>query len=565
MKNILQLSLLLLICLWANVSHGQFLKKVNLTNIATAKYYGHSGLIPNVDGNGMIYFGTIDDGQSDYAFFDFDGTALETNWIRKIPNGIHSMFGGVYQLEHLGGQKFFKLSYGGAAAGLSSTSYNNFQAEGAVSKSYESNITANEYYPLYGYPELSYSSRLDNGDFLFSGSFGKQVTLFSESGIPHITRINQAGDIIWSKSYESLDNNFVSVKGVAQIDETTAVVMGYKSSFNGQLQSTNLIFFSYLDLTTGELSSANLFEPTGDYWGSVNEINLAYKNGRIYILGSMIYLGDNDPGSGFSGGSFICEVASDLASIKWFVNYNGYALDYTFSNDGTKVAAVSEIAIDDGIQITGYKTVVSLIDIQNQGEVILSRPLEGDSDNGVLYDYIYNTGENYTLGYTNWNDANPSHHVLTLHTENLLGCDVQESSTDFEITTQDIVLGVVATLDFTQTLDLFSNQSQNISVPMDNIEDETLIPVEECNVSGIDEYLPVVDILVYPNPTSSYINIQHDSQQPLDGTTLYNQLGQIMNVSMHHNQIDISSLSKGLYFLEIKQDGRLITRKVVIE
>ena len=56
---------------------------------------------------------------------------------------------------------------------------------------------------------------------------------------------------------------------------------------------------------------------------------------------------------------------------------------------------------------------------------------------------------------------------------------------------------------------------------------------------------------IYPNPVSDYISI---SSSP-DGLsyTIYNTTGQVMiSGSLFNNQIDTSALTKGLYFLELK-------------
>ena len=54
------------------------------------------------------------------------------------------------------------------------------------------------------------------------------------------------------------------------------------------------------------------------------------------------------------------------------------------------------------------------------------------------------------------------------------------------------------------------------------------------------------------------------SATPLSEITVYNNLGQLLFVSEKNNQVDISALSQGIYFVKIKdEDGQTETKKVV--
>ena len=67
---------------------------------------------------------------------------------------------------------------------------------------------------------------------------------------------------------------------------------------------------------------------------------------------------------------------------------------------------------------------------------------------------------------------------------------------------------------------------------------------------------------IYPNPTNGVLNIK--SATPLSEITVYNNLGQLLFVSEKNNQVDISALSQGIYFVKIKdENGQTETKKVV--
>lgn len=67
---------------------------------------------------------------------------------------------------------------------------------------------------------------------------------------------------------------------------------------------------------------------------------------------------------------------------------------------------------------------------------------------------------------------------------------------------------------------------------------------------------------IYPNPTHSFLNIS--SKTAISEISIYNNLGQLLFISEEKNQIDISALSKGIYFVKIKnENGQTETKKVI--
>jgi len=71
---------------------------------------------------------------------------------------------------------------------------------------------------------------------------------------------------------------------------------------------------------------------------------------------------------------------------------------------------------------------------------------------------------------------------------------------------------------------------------------------------------------LYPNPTNSIINIIDESNQLQNATIqIQNNLGQVVFKTSFKEQIDISHLSSGMYFLSIEDKGIKTTRKFVKE
>jgi hypothetical protein len=71
---------------------------------------------------------------------------------------------------------------------------------------------------------------------------------------------------------------------------------------------------------------------------------------------------------------------------------------------------------------------------------------------------------------------------------------------------------------------------------------------------------------IYPNPSSNWIHI--NSEQEFSSFSIYNVSGQqVLCHNLNTDQrLDISSLSKGMYFLKLENDGQEIeTLKLIKE
>lgn len=69
---------------------------------------------------------------------------------------------------------------------------------------------------------------------------------------------------------------------------------------------------------------------------------------------------------------------------------------------------------------------------------------------------------------------------------------------------------------------------------------------------------------VYPNPVSEVLNIELDQALTLQKVVLYNNLGQQVKAT-DKNSIDVSSLSKGVYFVEVHTNSGKATKKVIVK
>lgn len=85
------------------------------------------------------------------------------------------------------------------------------------------------------------------------------------------------------------------------------------------------------------------------------------------------------------------------------------------------------------------------------------------------------------------------------------------------------------------------------------------------NFSGVNSVNNDKEILLYPNPASDFVTVGNLSND-IDEVLILDITGKrIENILYFRNQIDVRSLSRGVYFLQIHSGGEVIRSSVVIE
>ncbi len=91
-------------------------------------------------------------------------------------------------------------------------------------------------------------------------------------------------------------------------------------------------------------------------------------------------------------------------------------------------------------------------------------------------------------------------------------------------------------------------------------KDEAAIYSEDCSLSIDDNLQP--QVMVYPNPTKDYLYIE--SSNTINSIKVFDVLGKLVFQENNQvNQIDISSLDNGLFFIKIETDQGVSTQKVL--
>ena len=98
------------------------------------------------------------------------------------------------------------------------------------------------------------------------------------------------------------------------------------------------------------------------------------------------------------------------------------------------------------------------------------------------------------------------------------------------------------------------------------------------NQEGNDDYLPAsnsitfeviegvlgfedeLEISVYPNPTSDYIFVETNEAFDLK---LIDLNGKIQRVSIEQNRVDLNSISRGIYMLQVRAKGQTKTIRII--
>lgn len=93
---------------------------------------------------------------------------------------------------------------------------------------------------------------------------------------------------------------------------------------------------------------------------------------------------------------------------------------------------------------------------------------------------------------------------------------------------------------------------------------------DECEGVGTNEILESTnDILVYPNPTVSEINIEFKTNSTeiytIDIYSVFGQKIKTIKTNKNKTNIDISELDKGIYFIVIELQGKILRQKIIKE
>jgi len=114
--------------------------------------------------------------------------------------------------------------------------------------------------------------------------------------------------------------------------------------------------------------------------------------------------------------------------------------------------------------------------------------------------------------------------------------------------------------------DVISSQS-NMYFDVDPVITTSIVSTTITSTAGLNNNNLIVDVNIYPNPSKGVINI-NAANDKITNVVVYSKLGQLVTSfkDLDINTINLSYLSKGMYFLKLNNEkGNSITKKIVLE
>ena len=140
--------------------------------------------------------------------------------------------------------------------------------------------------------------------------------------------------------------------------------------------------------------------------------------------------------------------------------------------------------------------------------------------------------------------------------------EASEDAREYVIMRNDKQIAVVEETTYTDkvgatgsyTYSVMAKKYDGMSEPVSVTVDVTEVGLNEINAK---------DVNVYPNPTSGVVYV--DLNESFDAV-IYNYQGQVVNrLYDNNNQIDMSELSSGMYFVEIRTNDNAVVKKVLVK
>ena len=132
--------------------------------------------------------------------------------------------------------------------------------------------------------------------------------------------------------------------------------------------------------------------------------------------------------------------------------------------------------------------------------------------------------------------------------------------------TDTITVGPINTIGMGASI-LTINTTLNGDLDMNNDTLVSSILFENCSTTGIEENNTSINFNVYPNPATDYVTIKLDESASDIKVDLVSVTGKLIYSasSINNNRIgiDLSSVSKGVYFLKISVDSETVLQKLV--
>ena len=184
----------------------------------------------------------------------------------------------------------------------------------------------------------------------------------------------------------------------------------------------------------------------------------------------------------------------------------------------------------------------------------------GENLEAFFDDWIYNEG--YPTYNINWNQSSDQLNLTVAQIQS------HSSVSFFEAGVPIRVLGTLG-----ESLDLVLNHTTNnesfsetVNFTVDEVlfdPDYHLISKNNTVTLNTADFDFNASIMVYPNPTKAVIHIEKPDHITIESIKIYNSLGQLLLQQHEAPQVDLSTLTSGVLFVEIKTDGQIINKRII--
>ena len=229
----------------------------------------------------------------------------------------------------------------------------------------------------------------------------------------------------------------------------------------------------------------------------------------------------------------------DALLIGW--NAQSLQTNVTFHAGTSKYTSSAQTSRDNMVAASGHNWTIT-----DGGLIEASDPPENIflSSTNILENEPANT----TVGTLSTNGG------ATSYTYTFTAGDGDTDNASFTISGE--ALQLIASADY----ETKSSYTIRIAVEGTNIEQQFTISVVDVQETLSNEDFKLSGVSILPNPTSGILNITAVEKADY---RLFNIKGQVLKKGVLENKIDISSLSKGIYLLNINTDKGSFTKKVV--
>jgi hypothetical protein len=431
---------------------------------------------------------------------------------------------------------------------------------------------------------------------------------YNPAGDITLTKRNSAGTILWEEAYDNTDNTLHEVATWVETDHAGDIIVSgtIRSGYSNPVNAASLLMkFDSL----GTIIWREVYESSFD--GSSTTKCLVDANNNIYVLG--LGTGPNgqvtkvkkfnsygasvwnyfDASAGGAPINFKFTPDSNIVIIHRTItgNINGYSkIDLNGNNIWSLTGGVNSISIGDAAGdafgntyiINGSPSVLkklspSGIEIWSQTNTINGNKVEVGSDNyPVIGGYpLVNYGavvmKYDDAGNLLWQnldadgsslallalapmklDANNNAYMLGSTMSQMGICKVNSNGTSAWATTTSS--GYPVWFEFGKDSCIYivggttAKLCENIITANSPIENNTVINILE----------------IYPNPVATTMHINSD--QTMHFVEIYNATGKkVLEISTNENNIDVSKLNPGIYFIRLSENKSLRSSKFIIE